>query len=529
LTDFDRIVGLRDRTRMGEALALYRDLRQRHIDIPAYALAAVADAYLHQRQPERARNLYLEALALSRNDREYPNREWQLGLVNAYIDANEFDAAQALIDQLEQEIPPVLNRGSRGVEVDNEFYEEARVEAARARIYADRLDAGQALLDPILAAAPFNLDARLAYADLLSSREQPRAAQARYASVLTDDPANRSAAAGIAETALELHDLNTAETQIHRLFQNYPENREVRRVRQRLLDYRRPVLSVESGFGQSSTGGGNKGNRDWQVDALLHSAPFHEHWRVFAHTFNAEADFEEETGVRRRIGVGVDYRAPSWDVSGELNQDQTGLDNVGLSLRAAWLPSDHWRLEAGFDADSNDIPLRASAAGIDKRTFLLGAGYIQDESRGLSTNVAYSWFSDSNRRVEAGAEWFERWWSGPVYKLDTRLSVYGSDNTLEGAAYFNPGNDFSVDLQLSNEWTLWRRYQRSFKHRLGFGAGQYRQQGFGTKTTTSVRYEQEWDLDNFRALNYGVTYDRHPFDGEIDARVAVFLNLAWRF
>lgn len=529
LTEFDRIVGLCNRVRMAEAIALYEELKERHIEIPPYALAAIADAYSYQRQPRQARDLYLEAMALSRNDREYPNREWQMNLFYAYIDANEFDAARELIDQLEKEIPPVLHKGLRGVEVDNGLYEQARVNVARARLYADKLNESQTLLDQTLLAAPFSLDARLAYADLLQSRDQPRSAQKRYTSLLVDDPTNLHAAVGIAETALTLADLDTAKTQLDTLIKNYPENLGAQRLQRQFHAYQQPVLTMSSDLGQSSTGGGNNGNQSWLIDEMLHSGTFNHNWRVFEHSFNAEAIFGNTAGTRHRIGIGSDYRSPTWQISGELNQDLDGLDNVGAILSMSWSPSDQWRLETGIESNSNDIPLKASAADITKQAINLGMSYSHQEFLSLSTNLGYSWFSDSNHRIEAGENWRERWWSGSTYRLDTRLGVFASSNTLDGAVYFNPRNDVSIDAQMINEWTLWRNYLYSFKNRLVLGVGQYWQQDYGAKAMDTVRYEHEWNFDPFRALSYGIAYERHPYDGVIDTRISVSLNLTWHF
>jgi biofilm PGA synthesis protein PgaA len=526
-TEFDRIVALRDRVRMKEAIAIYESLKQRRIGVPAYALAAVADAYLYQRQPELACDMYLQALALSKRDRDYPNREWQLKLFDAYVDANEFDAARELIDQLVDDIPPVLNKGLKGVEVDNEFYEKARINQAYARINADQYEEGQILLNKTLETAPFNMGARLAYGDLFQLREQPRSAQRQYASVLVDDPSNSSAAAGIAETAIALNDSQTAKHQLGTLTQYYPENREVQRL-QKLFDaYRQPLLTVTSGWGKSPTGGGNRGNQNWQVDTMLHSPLSNQHWRVFAHTFNAEAKFSDTTGIRRRVGIGADYRSPAWRISGEINQDQTKLDNYGFSMKTSWLPDDHWGLDLEFESNSNNIPLQASAAGISMKSVKLSMNYIQNESRSLNASFGYSWLSDSNRRIEAGANWQERWWSGPIYKLDTTVGVFSSDNSFADAVYFNPRRDYSIEAQINNEWTLWRDYQCSFKNRLVLGAGEYWQQGFASGMTSIVRYEHELNLDSFRSVNYGVAYERHPYDGVTNETTSVFLNLVW--
>lgn len=526
---FDRIVVLRDRAQMSEAITAYRDLKDRRVEVPAYALAAVADAYLYQREPERARDLYLQALSLSKNDRDYPNREWQLRLFDAYVDANQFDAARKLIDQLAQEISPLINQGLPGIEVDNEFHAQARVNAARLRVYADELSQSQSILNRLLALAPFNLDARLAHGDLLNARNKPRAAQAQFRAILVDDPASADAAIGIAETALTLHDPATAKAYLDRLEISYPESRSVQRLRHELDAYQRPLLTLTSELGRSPTGGGNKGNSDWLIDATLYSAPIHDHWRVFAHSFNAAADFDDETATRKRIGVGAEYRASAWETSVELNQKQFALDEIGVSLRSAWLPNDQWRLNLEFDSRSNNIPLRGSAEGVDAKALGLGVTYSVNESTTLNASLGLLRFSDTNRRTQTGAEWTQRWVSGPIYKLDTRLGVFSSRNTLADAAYFNPRRDFSLDLSMTNEWTLWRRYERSFKHRVELSLGRYWQQDFGTKLSTGVRYEHEWDLDKYRTLSYGVGYHRQPFDGALDKRRSLFLNLTWHF
>jgi biofilm PGA synthesis protein PgaA len=527
--EFDRIVVLRNRARMREAIALYRDLSQRRVQVPAYALAAVADAYLYQQEPERARDLYLQALSLSKNDRDYPNREWQFQLFDAYVDANEFDAARKLIDQLEREIPPLINQGLPGIELENEFYAQARVNAARLRLYADQLSSSESMLNQLLASAPFNLDARLAQGDLLNAHDKPRAAQEQFNTILVDDPASIDAAIGIAETALTLHDPGTAKSYIDLLEKNYPESRAVQRLQHELAIYQRPILTLTSELGRSPTGGGNKGNSDWLIDATLYSAPIHDHWRVFAHSFNAAADFDDETATRKRIGLGGEYRASAWEASVELNQKQFALDEIGVSLRSAWLPNDQWRLSLEFDTKSNNIPLRASATGVDARALGFGVTYSKNESTKLNASLGQLRFSDGNHRTQTGADWTQRWVSGPVYKLDTRLGVFASHNTLTEAAYFNPQRDLSLDLSVTNEWTLWRRYERSFKHRIELGVGRYWQKDFGAKLSTGVRYEHEWSLDKFRTLSYGVGYNRQPFDGVMDKRRSLFLNLTWHF
>ena len=276
---FDRLVALRDRVRMDEAIALYHALTQQHVELPAYALAAAAEAYAYKREPERARDLYLQALALSQNDPDYPNRAWQFGLFEAYMDANAFEAARQLMEQLQQEIPPIIHKGLPGVERDNDFYGRARVNAARVRLAANALAESQRMLEHLGRAAPFNLETRLTSADLLQARELPRAAQEQYVSVRVDDPSNLDATVGIAETALGLYDLGTATAQRDVLMAHYPENRAVQRLQRELQAYARPRFTLTSETGFSGSGAGNTGNSDWQIATTFLSAPFANHWR----------------------------------------------------------------------------------------------------------------------------------------------------------------------------------------------------------------------------------------------------------
>jgi biofilm PGA synthesis protein PgaA len=528
-TEFDRMVALRDREQMQEVINVYLQLKQQTIDIPAYALVAIADAYLYLRQPKQARDLYLQALTASKQDADYPNREWQLNLFNAYIDGNEFNKAIDLIDAMVIETPPIIHKGLKGVELDNEFYEQARVSQALARIYAQRPKEAQTLLSNTLKTAPHLIDARLAHAELLQVREQPRAAQKEYVSILVDEPSSNAAANGIAETAITIHDIKTAQFQLNQLLAHYPENLETQRINHLMQSQISPTLVMRSGFSKSPNGAGNRGNQDWNIDALLYSALLNDNWRVFSHSFNAEADFDGAENTRKRIGMGADYRSPSYLFSLELNQDQSQFANYGLVVDASWLPSDYWRVNVGLDSNSNDIPLQASANQTKMRTIKLSLNYLSDESRSVNAAVSQAWLTDGNRRTEANTNWQERWASGPIYKLDTDINLSTSKSSLENAAYFNPSRDYSADMQMMNEWTVWRHYQMSFKHTLTLGVGRYWQSGFESGVTQLVRYEQEWILDATRSIQYGIAHEKHPFDGEAAKTTSAFLNVSWNF
>jgi biofilm PGA synthesis protein PgaA len=117
----------------------------------------------------------------------------------------------------------------------------------------------------------------------------------------------------------------------------------------------------------------------------------------------------------------------------------------------------------------------------------------------------------------------------PHYKLTTHISVGASHNNESDVAYFNPASDVDTKIILDNEWMLWRRYERSFSHRLQIGAGEYWQKIFGTDVTWSISYEQQIKWDDAFEIDYGVERNRHPYDGvnEIATQFFARLNLLY--
>jgi biofilm PGA synthesis protein PgaA len=138
-------------------------------------------------------------------------------------------------------------------------------------------------------------------------------------------------------------------------------------------------------------------------------------------------------------------------------------------------------------------------------------------------------FSDGNRRDATQARWTERVIAGPVYKLEITGALYASRNSRTGAPYFNPSRDFSPTLEFANEWLQWRRYTRSFRHRVVVTVGDYRQQGFDTGALADARYEQQWAADDRLTLRYGIGRSRHPYDGAQTTRNYGYLSFNWRF
>ena len=527
--EYDLLVALHSRSRMPEVIQRFLAFKKRGLKPPAYVLAAVAAAYLELRHPKVSVSLYQQALALEAQSTHFPTPAWQFGLVQAYLDNYQFDAAQRLLKQLKTEIPPLLHQGIRQAEINNETYEEILANAARIKLYADQLDKSQAILEKGLKLAPFNLDSRLAMGELQQRRQQPRKAQQHFTKILVDHPSSIDAALGITQTALQLGDYATARYYLTDLTHAYPENSAVQRTQKEFISRTHPRLSLSLGHERSSLGASTQGENGFQIESRLSSAVMNDHYQLFLRTLSAQSEFNDLTATRKRLGIGVRYKTSAQQLSVELNEDPQQRNQLGFNVGSRWFLDDHWRIATTYESNSDKIPLQADAAGIKATSFGLGVNFSRDESQQIAMNISQLRFSDDNVRTEANISWSERWISEPEYKLGTQLRLSGSNNSHDQRDYFNPSHDLSLQLSVINEGNLWRSPEQQLIHRLTLGTGIYQQQGFDDKTIVTAKYEHQWEFEPQRSLSYGIEYQQHPYDGITDKRTAFFLELDWWF
>jgi biofilm PGA synthesis protein PgaA len=521
---FDRVTLLRDRYRMKEAVESYEKVATDYPDVPAYVKTAAADAYLYLENPERARDLYKAAIAQGDTG---PGAE--TGLFYAYNDAEQHKLALAQIDRAVAQTPTKVRAYSRLTEADNPDYASLSATAAAARGYQENYDVAQTRLEAFRDLAPWNLEAREKLAALYAARGWPRLAEQEYQWILAAKPGDRTARTGYADTLRELRDWRPAESAKQALVQEYPEDKQVQRV-DRLWDiHQMRELRVEAGTGTSSGSAGPLGSHEHQIESWLYSAPYKYDWRGFLHQYDASASFNGGKGVRRRIGAGAEFRERDWRGSAEVSAGYDDSTDVGLTLEGDWWLNDHWNFSLEGETTTNDIPLRGRVDGVRGWSVKAGATYRVSESRRFAIGVQGIDFNDGNEREILGASAFQRFITGPVFKLDGLLSLSTSRNSLDNANYFNPKSDFGADFTLIGEQRLWRRYDRSFVHRLYLSAGIYQQQNFGSGPTRGIRYEHEWSFDDRMSLLYGAQRTLHPYDGQGEYANYYNLVLDWKF
>jgi biofilm PGA synthesis protein PgaA len=527
-TQFDRLVALRNRSRMQDVVKLYESLRAENIAVPGYAKFAVADAYMSLQQPEKARDLYLEGLQEAKAQGSGDTFDTQVSLMHAYQEAEQQDQARALVDKLSAQTPKLLYPGIKGLETPNPDHARVQLLSALLNMYNDRLADAEKSLAELRAKAPFNSDSRAAWASLQMAREHPRTAFDEFSLILVDTPTSVDAATSRADVMLSLNRFGEAKNEATRLTTEQPDNSQIQNLVRKISHYDRPVYRIDTVIGH---GGANAGAES-VVNASLYSAPLTaslgDRYRAFANVMRTSGKTRNgETESLTRFGAGADYRYR--DVTAEAGLTTTPDTGVtGATLGLNWNWSDAWQGRASLDTNQIDLPAAAIQDGVKAKAMKLGLTWTLNESRQIGSELAHTEYSDGNDRDALRLDWKERWYANGQYKFDTETNFYTSRNSLTGRNYFNPTRDREFSVTAKNEWLTWRRYQSSFKQRAIVTLGQYAQEGFAQGSVADVHLEHEWNRDDVLGVQYGIGRSFHPYDGGREYRSYLYLSVFGR-
>jgi len=522
---FDRLVALRDRFRMEEVVSDYESLVKKQVTIPAYALTAVADAYLYLQQPDTAAALYRSVLIIQPDDLGA-----SLGLFYALVELEDFDGAYDLIDRLDQAQPIWLKTrrldGSSGLRPNPDKITTAST-AAMARLYGGQYAEADSSLSALHDRAPANLDITRELGDVYAARGWPRRAQATYELGLRFYHRHRDLQLGLAQSYLDRRQYRLAEQAINRLYSLYPEDVHVRNLYRQWEIHNLRELRLSVGHGDNS--GNVEGNRETLFEGTLFSRPIAYNYRTFVSDRYASADFPEGDETYRRYGIGLEYRHPDLEAAVEMTYNANGGDELGGRLSLVYELDDYWSIPMNFELFSRDTPLRALKQGVTADSADLGISYRASESRRVRLRAQAMDFSDGNFRRSLTGSLDERLVSLTKYRLTGVVELYASANSRNNTIYFNPERDLSATLTLDNLQRLYRRYDRSFSHRLALTIGNYWQKGYSDDYLAGVTYEQIWEAAERFTLGYGFSRFRRVYDGDPEYQNYWFAHLDWRF
>lgn len=503
---FDRMVALRNRYRMQEVITHYQQLQQAKVELPAYVLNAVGDAYLYLRKPEEAIKAYDASLLLAPDV-----LETKFSKFYTLVELEQFDAATTLIDEVSNSLTAYRQRPNNRVVRSEDNKLEADSKAYYLRAYGDDLATAEQRFQALNDVGPANNEVRMALGEIWRWRGWPNRAEQRFIEVTQDYPELLLPKVNLANSRLDLRDWQLAESEIEPLVEMYPENSAVQLLDRRWMLRNERQLVVD---GIDSTYSGSAfGSRSQAVNAVLYSRPINYNYRAFVSTRYEHATFPEGTGNIFYPGIGLEYTDRDWRITGQVSQGT--ISNIGTTaaVTADYRLDDYWLFGGALAVNATQMPLRGLNAGISGDMMNAYAVHRWSDLARASVNVGYMDMSDGNQRKILNLATDLRLITRPHYKLTTHLRLDASQNTERNTIYYNPERDLETSVIMDNEWLLWRRYERSFGHRLQVGTGHYWQKNFGSDYTWLVSYEQQFRWDDRFEIDYGVTRFRHPFDG----------------
>jgi len=291
------------------------------------------------------------------------------------------------------------------------------------------------------------------------------------------------------------------------------------------IDEEQPA--VEAALGNDTS---DQGLAEW-IGRIEGSARIAEATRLYArYRFTRSTETQYRSGDLDRVGVGLRFRYDEQFLfDQEFSADVSESGQSGSTTRVVFESRDAWRFTAAYASFAEAIPLRARAAGIDARQGTAEVAYERRDYRweGLASSNYFD-FSDSNQRTVFYAT------AGYAYEMRARreqrlfLEWVQSSNTFDGAVYFNPLHDSSLGLTQRTDFVYDSRYRRHVDH-LWLSVNAYSQADFGTHGRWALRYEQDYDFDEARALVAGAGVARNVYDGKYETESRFYLYYHQRF
>jgi biofilm PGA synthesis protein PgaA len=528
---FDLLLALRDRVYMQRVVDEAQTLFDENIVLPTPSLIAVGDAYLYLEQPDLAEKYYLQALA--NTAKSFPLR---MSLFYTYLERENYDDSKAMIKQLVSEqarkhikkyFNPITQK-TKTLTAENPNKTQSESVLAISNAYFADMDQAEIRTKSLSDNAPHNQGLRSNLGTVYYWRGWPRRAQEEFEIGLSMEPKNVGLKIALARNFLELRQYRDAEKQVTKVYERYPENKHAQK-QYHLWEVHDDPQFIVNVNGSESRGAQQNGSRGLEMESYLYSAPIDYDFRVFGHYRWTKATFTEGKGETHHQGVGVEYTQPNYRLTAEIHNNIYAKNTVGVSLGGDYQFDDQWSISSLFESFSAQTPLRALKNNIYARSFNVTGTFRQHESRTLSLGATYLNFTDGNNRFGLNASYFQRWYTGPLYKFATHTNLSYGQNSKTNVPYYSPSHQLGAEITLENDWLTYQHYDTSWHQRLALTLGNSWQQGFNNDFIYSLAYEHRWKAMNRVELSYGASYGRRFYDGDKEYSWQYFMRLNWRF
>ena len=527
----DRMLALYNRYMMKEVIEEYQNFKRDGLPIPAFLLGAVGDAYLEMHEPEKARDIFLQALQT-----DPKNYTLKRQLFYAYVESDDNENAYRIADEMAHE----QNSGKAAKYTyvhasDSPQRRSAELTAGAARLYFGEVQKADARITPVVAENPNTVSMREAMGNVYAAHGWLRQSLQQYQ--MGDQLAHHkdiSNQVGIISDDISLQHFQDAEQRVDSMMARDPENQAVQRSARAWDIHNMAEVDIRAGYdfapltSQNVTGG-----QDFGVDTLLYSPPINYNWRLFAgeyYTHQKEPNNEGSISYSRST-AGVEYRngpyianlAPTYN-------HYKGDDRTGGSGDLTVALNDYWTVAAAGELFARETPLRALNSGVTANSVVLNATWKQSEEQSLRFGGNVMPFSDGNTRVAFNGDYVQRIATYPHIKIDGLASVSESQDTADtNRVYYNPARDAIAIAGPRVIQTLYTRYSTVWQHSLQFLPGAYWEQAHGVNWAGRARYEHRLFVNNTFEAGVGGNWSHQAYDGHQENDFGITLYLTERF
>jgi len=515
---YDHIIALAENDNMEEVINAYENLIKDGVSPPPWVLENVAGAYLYLEQPDKALELYNEALKVSP-----VSFNGRIGKFYRLQELRKWKEAREILKGLDREQPDTLVEG-KNIRPNWRKMDIALAEAWLLG-YEERLKEAEKAFWRLREMAPAHMGVRTGLSHIYLWHGWPRKALREFSIIETIEPENYKVLIGKTVALNQLAYKEEARDLSKKLLSDHSKDKHVQELVRKLKIEEMAELFTDFVYTWDE-----EGSEDIKAEITI-SKPITLYTSLYGALLWQQSSFEDQTRFFRRAGIGVNHIFnSSWSIKQQFSIDYDEGNDFGSLTRINFSPDDQWRFNLSYDSFTTDVPLRARIYGIEADKLEGGITYRESDWRNYHLTLSRMKFSDGNRREYALLGYEQGLFVKSDWKMRLFLDLYTSRNLREDAPYFNPDHDLSLSATHMTEHIIRRiYYNRAFVHKLFLTLGNYKQSGFSNETIWSIRYQQDYDFSDTHALLWGLNIARNVYDGDPVHSYSLYLNYRWRF
>ena len=402
---------------------------------------------------------------------------------------------------------------------------ESAVEQARS----GDVTGGLKSLDSVIDKYPDYYPAKRDYVIIATWNEDCTTALERFNVIVKESPLEGYLVEPVAECLRDVRQLDKAMVLLKASLAKNPDDEDAKRAMADLREYIRldsmSTIDFRVGFNKSVVG-----EKELQQE-FRYSHEITNNIRGYYHHLGIQSEELEVVDVSRAsVGLlswfGIEYLL---DIA--LITDLKASNQNGGRINLNYYPNRLWEFGVGHSS-SAVAPLRARKPGDVAKAVssdLSTSYHSPDYQWEWSANYGYVHISDTNVRHAFATS------LGYAYdireQLEQRLifELSRSRNSLDGAAYYNPKEDWSATINFRVDHVYDTKWERMVDHYTIY-TGVYNQtervptEDFGTRINRGVRYEIEIEFSKTRSLSLELDYASRVYDGANELQTGIVIS-----